>query len=328
MSFLPRRATATIALVAVGTALVVGLPTPATASDIAPLETRFATDVVFAGVSGLRDVGAGSITVAGVTGTVSRSYLYWHGPTNSADLAVNAQVAVNGTPVTGTNIGQSSDNCWGFQNSEAYRADVTALVTADGSYALTNMTKTDAQVNGASLVVFFDDGDTTNNRDVVMFDGNDSNQTNAFDAAGWNIALSGINYVSGAASLQFVVSDGQTFGDGPVALNGTELVAADSWQGDTVPLAVGGSDNSGFLWDHRSADITARLTPGVNDLAVTSGYINDCLSLIVAAVVLPAGAAPNQPTTTTTTPTTVAPTSTVAPTTTRVIPVVNPTFTG
>ena len=68
---------------------------------------------------------------------------------------------------------------------------------------------TDVEINGVSLIVFFDDGDDTNNRDIVMFDGNDSNvNNNGFDADGWNFSLTGINYDSGTASMDVHVSDG------------------------------------------------------------------------------------------------------------------------
>lgn len=47
-------------------------------------------------------------------------------------------------------------------------------------------------VNGASLIVAFDDGVATNNRDIVFFEGNDSNETD-----GWHAALPGITFTAG-----------------------------------------------------------------------------------------------------------------------------------
>ncbi len=289
------------ALVAAGAVALGAIVTiPAQASDIASFQTVYATDVAVASLGGMRSLGTGNIEVTGVTGTVTYALLYWHGPTNSDDPASNASVSLAGTSVTGTNIGTSSDNCWSYDNSQAYRADVTGLVTGNGTYALADFTKDDAEVNGASLMVFFDDGDDSNNRDVVLFDGNDSNTTNEFDADGWNVSLPGINYSEGSAAMRLIVSDGQGFTDDGVTVNGTVIAPGpEVFQGDTVPSA--GSDNNGFLWDQKSYDVTSLLTPGDNTLALSSGYTSDCLSLIVAAVDLPAGSAPNQPTTTTTT---------------------------
>lgn len=263
--------------------------------------TVYNTDFISAGVSGLRNVGAGAIALSGVSGTVTKAYLYWHGVTNSTTDA-GSSITVNGTPVSGTHLGYSHDNCWDYNNSQAYRADVTSLVTAtgNGDYALSGFGTLNP--NGASLIVFFNDGDATNNRDVVIFEGNDSNQSFAgidgnpnapADPAGWDITLAGINYTSGTANVQMHVSDGQEFTDGEITVNDVVLVPTGPiFQGTTVPQAAGGSDLNGRLWDIRSFDVTSFLTVGPNDLHVVTQTVSDCLGLIVALVDLPAGAAP------------------------------------
>ncbi len=280
-------------------AVTLGLASRAVANDIALFQTVFSTDFTVAGVGGLRNVGSGTIALSGVSGTVTQAFLYWHGPTNSADPNANANILVNGTPVTGTNIGFSDNNCWGFNNSQAYRADVTALVSAtgNGNYALTGLgSGSPVNSNGASLIVFFDDGDSSNNRDAVVFDGNDSNISNPFDAPGWNVTLGGINYTAGSAALQMHVADGQTYLDDALILNGNVLVPAGPvFQGDSVPSANNGPGNNGSLWDIRTEDVTSFLVPGPNTLTLTTGVNSDCLALVAAIVDLPAGAAPNQP---------------------------------
>jgi len=268
--------------------------TGALASDLAPFVTVQDTDWAQAGIGGLRGQGTGSITLAGVSGTVTQAYLYWAGPTNSALATVNATVNFAGTSILGTNIGFSQDNFWGFQNSQAYRADVSSLVTGNGAYALSNFRKADAEINGASLVVFFNDGNNANNRDVVLFNGNDANFPNAFDATGWNTSLSGINYTGGSAAISLHVSDGQNFGgidDGTLLLNGTAVATGGIFEGNTLPSAGGGVAN-GNLWDIRTFDATSFLSPGTNTLNFQLGNVNDALGLIVAAIDLPVGAAP------------------------------------
>ena len=275
----------------------------ARANNIAPFQTVFATDVVSAGYGGMRGDGTGTITLSGVSGTITQALLYWHGPTESGDTAANESPTFAGSGITGTNIGLSDNNCWGFENSQAYRADVTSLVTGDAAYALADFVGTDSlgndvDINGVSLIVFFDDGDDTNNRNVVIFDGNDSNVPgNPFDADGWNVTLPGINYDSGSASMELHVADGQGSEDANLILNGTTTLASgpDVFQGDTVPNLPSATGPNVGLWDIRSFDVTSSLTPGDNTLALTLDYINDCLSLIVVMVNLPAGAAPGQP---------------------------------
>jgi hypothetical protein len=269
----------------------------AQATDLTFFKTVFDTDFASAGYGGMRNNGTGTINLAGTSGTIAEAYLFWHGPSNAAtaDAATaNQTVSFNGTDVTGSFLGISDNNCWGFANSLAYRADVSSLVTGDGNYSLANFVKdsNNINVNGVSLIVFFDDGNDANNRDVVMFNGNDSNITNAFDANGWNITLAGINYSAGTASAQFHVSDGQTFGDAALIANGTELAPAGPvFQGDTTPAGTGFQS----LWDIRDFSVTSLLNPGLNDLNITTGVGGDCLSCVMIAIDLPAGSAPDNP---------------------------------
>jgi hypothetical protein len=268
------------------------------ASDIETYAAVRNTDYIAAGYGGMRGIGTGTITVAGVSGTVTRALLYWHGPTNSSDPAANAAISFAGSNISGTNIGFSSDNCWSFTNSQAYRADVTSLVSGNGSYSLRTRADSTADINGASLLVFFNDADTSNNRDIVLFNGNDSNIDNPFDALGWNVVLPGVTYSSGAARAEFHVSDGQfgpSFVDGEVFLNGSSLIPQGQiFSGDSVPNGASAATTAGGLWDIKSYEITSFLTPGDNTLRLTSQVApgGDCLSLIVAAINLPAGAAP------------------------------------
>jgi hypothetical protein len=276
---------------------------PAQANSLAAFATVPNTDFAWAGYGGMRGIGNGTITVAGVTGTVTYAVLIWHGPTNNAaDDAANAAVTFNGTPVTGTNIGNSDNNCWGYTNSRAYQANVTSLVTGNGAYALTNFRKTTpsaAETNGASLLVFYNDGNATNNRDYAIFLGNDSNITNSYDPAGWSATLNGITYTSGTGTMRMIVSDGQTFPDIGVAINATTIIpTGNNFDGNTVPNGTGGPVTAGGngLWDHSATDITSLLTVGTNNLALTSTPGGtDCLSLIGAIFDLPGGSAPPGP---------------------------------
>jgi hypothetical protein len=269
----------------------------ANANLISFFETEFNTDYASAGVGGLRGTGFGDISLVGVSGTVTRAYLYWHGPTSSDDPAFNANLTFNGAAVTGTNIGFSDDNFWPPNtNSQAYRADVTSLVTGSGTYSLAGLQANHS--NGASLVVFYDDGDDSNNFDVVTFDGNDANFDNPFDPVGWDVTLAGINYTSGTALLSMTVSDGQNFGlgdDGIFFLNGIALNTGDVFEGQSVPQTAGTSVPNGGLWDIVTFDITSFLTPGLNTLNLTHRGVNDALSAIHFAVLLPVGSAPEQP---------------------------------
>src|SRR5207245_10081636 len=92
-----------LALAIVTTALFVG--TEAVATELTFVEKRSHTNYVSAGVGGLRDqTSGGVIMVSGVSGTVTKAYLYWQGPTRSLSPIVNASIKLNGTTVVGPNL--------------------------------------------------------------------------------------------------------------------------------------------------------------------------------------------------------------------------------
>ncbi|WP_293968552.1 PEPxxWA-CTERM sorting domain-containing protein [Sphingomonas sp.] len=281
--------------------VAIGLSAAAQASDMTYFTTVSDTDVATFGIGRMRNYGNGELVVSGLSGTISSAYLYWHGPTNSIDPTINAATSFAGNAIKGTNIGFSQDNLWDYANSQAYRADVTSFVNGNGSYYLEGFVNgfggSNANINGASLIVFYQDGDATNNRDVVLFDGNDSNFDNSYDANGWNATLAGIDYISGAASMTLSISDGQSvFPDGELKLNDT-IIASGNWaNGNTVQLGDGTLRN-GRLWDVQTYDVTSFLAPGSNTLDLKVAPVSDALSLIVAQFSLPVGAAPPPPTT-------------------------------
>jgi hypothetical protein len=265
---------------------------PTTTGDLTLLPDGLSvanSDVAEFGFGGMRGSGTGSIAVSGVSGPVFHAFLYWNGPTNSTDPNANAAVTFNGMPVTGTNIGVASSNCWGFTNSQSYRADVTSLVTGNGSYSLADFLKPDADINGVALIVFYDDGNSGDDRTVVLWNGNDSNFQQLPDPAGWDETINDVPYQGGTASLDFVVSDGQTADDPQLLINGVELApVGPNFSGETLG---GPFDASGSLWDVKSFNLTPFLTGASTDLNLTTGLdpagTVDCTSLVVAAANAP-----------------------------------------
>ena len=279
--------------------------TSATAKMVAQKEIIYNTDFISAGVGGMRDVGNGVISLSGISGTITKAYLYWHGVTTTSTDAGNS-IIVNGVTVNGTNIGLA----WGYGSeqytySQAYRADVTALVQANGNgtYSLSGFG--DMNPNGASLIIFFNDGNDANNRDVEIFEGNDSNvglnspELYPLDPGGWEVNFTGFTYNSGSANIQMHVAEGhsgQENWDGVLWINNQDLVpwGHHLFDGNSVPPAI----NNG-LWDIRTFNVSSFLTPGLNTLTLAAGslgvntiYGNDYLGLIVALLDVPASTTP------------------------------------
>ncbi len=295
-----RRAGALFAFSLMFSALVQAVP-------ISHTRTLQNVDFVVAGVSGV-GLGSGTITVAGTSGTVTRAFLYWHGINNSGPDAVynNPTVTINGNPVTGVSLGDATTNCWGNGSSRAFEADVTAFVTGNGAYAIAGMSSAFGHnANGASLVVVFDDGNATNNRDLVFFTGNDSNISDGFpgETDGWHAVLTPIAYSGGPVRAIMHAADGQSFTDNSITFTtgGAPLVVADSsalWEGFSVPSAGTSRAGNGNLWDIHTFDITAAFPAAPGSVTLNMDGQNpagDCLGLALLLLDLEPGSAPPPP---------------------------------
>lgn len=265
-------------------------------------ETR--TDYVSTGVGGIGN-GPGNLVVSGVSGGVRKAFLYWHGINNIGIGAVydNDTVSFAGHSITGASLGDAETNCWGNGSSRAFFADVTPYVTGNGSYTIDGL---DAAAghngNGASLIVLFNDGNPDNDRDLVFFEGNDSDYvagTFPDDANGWSASLNGINYTGGSVHAQLHVGDGQAFTDDWIYFSSGQasLPVQDTtslWDGLSVTNAGYSRAGNDGLWDIHTFDITSILgNAGVKDISLSGmTATGDCHSLVTLMLDLGGGSAP------------------------------------
>jgi len=287
-------------------ASVLAVTTTAHATPVTNRRTITGVDWTSAGLGGLGN-GSGSLTIAGVTGPVVKAYLYWHGIDGSAvgagdGVYDNEVVTFAGSAVTGVALGDATTNCWGSGSSRAFRADVTELVTGNGSYAVSDFAaKPGHSANGVSLLVVFDDGNAANDRDLVFFEGNDSNIPDNFpgEDPGWHATLADIQYGGGTASAVLFLGDGQIFGDGTLTFSSTTgtLTVPDSdalYDGNSVVDNGTGRAPNGSLWDVHQFDLTTLFSgPGLSTINVDGlESAGDCLGLVLLVLDLEAGAAP------------------------------------
>ncbi len=205
--------------------------------------------VTIAGV-GLRGVGSGGINLTGVpsNANIYQAYLYWAtlGVANTYTLPT-----LNGQPVAGQLIGTTGDTCWSVQNNFVYRANVTNLVSGNGSYAVAGLPRNLAGGNdsqGASLVVVY----RQNTAPLTTIVINDGAVALNFDRPSHTNTIRGFmaNSPVGNARVTYLVGDGQA-----------------KWVGDNIifnetPLTSGAfSGADGDYWDSPTFDVTS-LTSG------------------------------------------------------------------
>ena len=229
-----------------------------------------AGDYIAAGV-GLRGTTQGTINISGLpaNATVREAFLYW-GFLDNGESASLKNLNFKGTPITATLIGSGPDTCWGRSNSFSYRADVTALVSGNGAYTVTDVASGGVILaQGASLVVLYENaGDPT--RNVILMDGN----------VVFPQFLTATTTISGfvaadpvSAKTTFAVGDGQPFPE----------TASVTGSAGTTTFANPFEGGDGPLWDTDTFDVSPQVAPGNAPASVTVSIGSDCLMWVAQA---------------------------------------------
>ncbi len=228
------------------------------------ISTTLPGDYVASGV-GLRGTTGGNITISGIpTGaTIQNAYLYW-GMLDDGEDASLANLSLNGNPVLGTRIGHGPDTCWGRTDSFSYRADVTSLVTGNGTYSLTGVANGGfILAEGAALVIIYNAGGSSF-RTVMLSDGNVVLPA-VFNGQAIFSGFTATAPVS--AKTTFMVGDGQGFGN-PAFFTGSNGTA-------TFSNPFVGSE--GLYWDTLTFNVSSQVGAGLTPADAQITLSSDCL---------------------------------------------------
>lgn len=241
-------------------------------SDLNPFATiSLNGDYIATGV-GLRGHTSGAITLSGLPAGASlqKAYLYWSFLDDSL-LPSEQNITFNGTPIVGTEIGSGEDTCWGRTYSRAFRADVTSLVTGNGTYVLSNVANVSPLLaQGASLVVVYEDKNATPHT-IVIRDGDgviNNGNTHLLTILDGFTARDPGSGVS--AKTTFIVGDGQPYTD-DLSLSGTHGTFSAS-------NAFDGSD--GELWDTDTYNVSSYVAAGESSVVADMSRGTDCLNWV------------------------------------------------
>jgi len=233
--------------------------------------------------AGLRNLGYGTISITGIPAgaTVKSATLLWDILAGQAEPAF-AQGTLDGKAVTGTPWASGASPCWPASANFAYEADVTSLVTGNGSYNLAGFATGQSDGadpwtagsaapldEGASLVVVYQ---LPSMPQVSVQIAEGATETDSGNSA--TATLNGFTVgATPSATTTYIVADGQMAGN------------TASFDGNTLPgVGFPGNDpqavphySQGNLWDTVTADVRPYLAPGATSatLAVTGN--SDCL---------------------------------------------------
>jgi Protein of unknown function (DUF3344) len=232
---------------------------------------------------GMRNLGDGTISITGVPAgaTVKSATLLWDVLADQSDPTF-AQGTVNGTPITGTGWASGASPCWPAGSNLSYEADVTSLVTGNGSYALAgfatgqsdgadpwNVGSVPPLLEGASLVIVYQ---LASMPQAVIQIAEGASETNAGSEA--DATLNGFTVSAPAsATTTYIVADGQEAGN-TAGFNGTTL--ADVSFPGADPQAVP-SYSMGNLWDTVTTDASSLVSPGDTSAALAVTGNADCI---------------------------------------------------
>ncbi len=180
-------------------------------------------------------------------------------------------VTFENTSVTGVEIGQTPDTCWGIGNNFMYRADVTPLITGNATYVASDLLSVEAIApdgQGISLVIVYKDPADLRNNYVGISDG--------ASVSGGATLMTGFTVGVGfdAATVTTLVADGQPAPD-DVQYQGQSFGGGDAYPGI-----------NGAMWDNRIDNITSVLAGGETSVSVAVVPQGDCLAWSMSGLVI------------------------------------------
>lgn len=192
-------------------------------------------------------------------------------------------------------IGQGQNTCWNYPATYAYRADVTSIVTGNGTYSISGIPVAPSSTlqlddaHGATLLIIYKDNSQTYSGSIVIADGC------ATALAGTKLCnIGGFNVCGPTNSTKnfMVISDLQKIADAPIYLNNSTpnytLAAASqgyyNWLSDPgTPAAVNqntatfGASTGGDCYAiilagmyYRTSCLTCTLAPNIPSVSVVT----------------------------------------------------------
>lgn len=216
-----------------------------------------------------------------VCAVVLKAFLYagtsGNGATFTASLT-NPQQQSAAVPMTV--IGADVDICWSFPGTYAYRADVTPLVTGNGSYILSGLptssvvTASGSDTDGATLFVVYQDPAQGYTGGIVLADGCKATPNNSPVYS--SVTVSGFS-VCGTPTLTehfMVLADLQQLGNTLIGFNAPGSSSA--------AINYNKAFNTDKVWDFVSGQVSAFTAGQTSAIYGNYNLGGDCLAMILA----------------------------------------------
>lgn len=218
----------------------------------------------------------GNITISGIPAGASivKALLFWGCECNSASDLAN--INFNGTPITGSVVGSTSTLCWGTSSYLNYVADVTALVSGNGTYTISvpSSLPTTPGADGASLYVVYCEGSEPI-RTISIYAGAEHLSILTFTSYSWT--QSGFTAtVSPQAKASFTGGDCQDGSSNTLYFNSSFVYTCDGstpgnhygfWEADVSSLVSPSATSVNWQFNSSGSDC---VSPNVSVISITS----------------------------------------------------------
>lgn len=119
-----------------------------------------------------------TFAIAGIpaSANIQKAYVWCDASGNGTAINLNVTNPLSvSTSFAMATIGNDIDKCWGYQGTYSYRADITSCITGNGNYTISgfpvNPPTSGNDVDGATLMIIYNDPTQSYQGDIVIWDG-------------------------------------------------------------------------------------------------------------------------------------------------------------
>ncbi len=239
-----------------------------------------------AGGVGMRNRGFGHISVAGIPAcsTIYAAYLYWDILGGATPDDTFSEGEINGQQITGQLVATGEDPCWGNSANFSYRADVTSLVSGNGTYSLTDFASgtTDGSdpwmdgtsppmMEGASLVILYENSSSPPTT-ILIYEGAALTGGDLLELTIDGFTAPNSPFI---ATTTFIGADGQEVGEPATCTFNGHILPTVAWDGDDPQ--DGPAFTYGNLWDTMTTNVTSLISADDTSATVTVQKPGDCV---------------------------------------------------
>jgi hypothetical protein len=231
-----------------------------------------------------------SISLSGIPAgsTIVKAFASWNWLSGLNPTTENT-ISINGNSVTGALVGSGADLCWGLPQGISYLADVTSLISGNGSYTIAGATDKNGSLGeGVQLLAVY--SNPSSPLQQINVAAGYMEQGNGPGPADATITFAMGPYLGGPTHYFQNALDGQDNAGDTFKINGTDVsgvfpgtfASGDAWAGLRGP----GATNN--LYDFAEGNSAPYMAVGDTSITGHTDSLGDCIGHTFGAIAMSA----------------------------------------